>query len=291
MVLVGGHESGNGTDLSFVPGVMPGTLVTPAGRPLHNLLTQLIGRNSEAAASGSAPVVVLPMTFGRNPTLVADTAKTLRWLGAESAARGATAALALADAFGTAGHLTAWPRTAATEVRRRAPEAAVLIAADAANPFDDADLYRIAHLVQTHGAGIPVETAAVGSADALLDALRRLRMLGSTRTVVVPAGFRREATVRSEAVPYGAGVFSDAEFYGPLLSERAVLRVIGDRVRDALHALSHGRTGVEAGLEADHGHGYAHSHAFEEANGHSHTHSHGMAAGHPHTHPAPIGRS
>lgn len=291
MVLVGGHESGNGADLSFVPDIMPGAFVTPAGRPLHNLLAQLLERNREAPASGAVPVVVLPMTFGRNPTLVADTAKTLRWLGAEAAARSTAAALALADPFGTADHLTAWLRTAATEVRRRAPDAAVLIAADASNPFDDADLYRIAHLVRTHGAGIPVETAAVGSTGALLEAVQRLRLLGSTRTIVVPAGFRREPAVRSEAVPYGAGGFSDTEFYGPLLSERAVLRVIGDRVRDALHALSHGRTGVEAGLEADHGHGYAHSHAFEESAGHSHPHSHGMAAVHAHSHPAPISRN
>ena len=289
MVLVGGHESGNGADLSFVPDLMPGAFVTPAGRPLHNLLAQLLGRTLEAG-SGIQPVVVLPMTFGRNPTLIADTAKTLRWLSAEAATRNAAAPLALADPFGTADHLTAWLRTAAIEVRRKSPEAAMLITSDAANPFDDADLYRITHLVRTHGAGIPVETAAVASTGGLLEAVRRLRRLGSTRTVVVPAGFRRAGTIRSEPVPYGAGEFSDAEFYGPLLSERAVLRVIGDRVRDALHGLSHGRTGVEAGLQADHSHGYAHSHAFEESGGgHSHPHSHGMAAGHTHSHPAPAG--
>ena len=291
MVLVGGHESSNGADLAFVPDLMPGALVTPAGRPLHNLLTRLLARSGEAPRAVPQTVVVVPMTFGRNPTLIADTAKTLSWLGTGDGARSAGAPLALADPFGTADHLTAWLRTAAIEVRRRDPDAAVLIVADAANPFDDADLYRIAHLVRTHGAGIPVETAAVSSTGALQEALRRLRLLGSTHTIVVPAGFRREANVNSERVPYGAGDFSDAEFYGALLSENAVLRVIGERVRDALHALSHGRTGVEAGLQADHGHGYAHSHAFEESSGHSHPHSHGMAAGHPHSHPAPIGRN
>ncbi|MEK8225318.1 hypothetical protein NKG05_03065 [Oerskovia sp. M15] len=30
--------------------------------------------------SGDGPVAVLPMTFGRNPTMVADVAKTLSWL-------------------------------------------------------------------------------------------------------------------------------------------------------------------------------------------------------------------
>ncbi|WP_152969968.1 cobalamin biosynthesis protein CbiX [Arthrobacter sp. Edens01] len=291
VVLVGGHESGNGEDLCFVPDFLPGSLVTPAGRPLHNLLTRLLGRSRDADGSVPQPVVVLPMTFGRNPTLVADTAKTLRWLGTGDSNGDAAAPLALADAFGTGDHLTAWLRTAAVEVRRRSAEAAMLITADAANPFDDAELYRITHLVRTHGAGVPVETAAAGSAAGLLEAVRRLRLLGSKHTIVVPAGFRRTPVVSSELVPYGSGDFSDTEFYGGLLSERAVLRVIGERVRDALHALSHGRTGVEAGLQADHGHGYAHSHAFEESVGHSHPHSHGTGASHPHSHPAPIGRN
>ncbi|MCC9178031.1 hypothetical protein [Arthrobacter sp. zg-Y750] len=289
VVLVGGHESGNGADFSFLTDMIPDALVTPAGRPLHNALTRLCARNISGAEA--APIVVLPMTFGRNPTLVADTAKTLKWLGAQGARDSAAAPLALADAFGTADHLTAWLRTAAVEVRRRTPRAAVLIVADAANPFDDAELHRIAHLVRTHGAGNPVETAAVEDTEALLEAVRRMRLLGSTETVVVPAGFRRVAAVHGEAVPFGEGALADTGFYGALLSEQAVLRVIRERVHDALHALGHGRTGIEAGLQADHSHGYAHSHAFEEANGHSHIHSNGAGDGHTHHHPAPIGSS
>ncbi|WP_146068490.1 MULTISPECIES: hypothetical protein [unclassified Arthrobacter] len=293
VVLVGGHESNNGTDLSFAAELVPGALITPAGRPLHNTLTHLRGRGRSGSGAEPAPIVVLPMTFGRNPTLVADTAKTLSWLGVQGSSSDTAGAsspvpMVLADAFGTGDHLTAWLRAAATEVRRRAPEAAVLIFADAANPFDDAELHRITHLVRTHGAGNPVETAAVDDASGLLTALNRLRLLGSAQTVVVPAGFRRVASVRGEAVPFGEGGFIDAEFYGALLSEQAVLRVIRERIRDALHNLSHGRTGIEAGLAADHGHGYAHSHAFEEANGHSHTHHHGAADSHTHNHPIPI---
>ncbi|KAD3633228.1 hypothetical protein GD627_10425 [Arthrobacter yangruifuii] len=289
VVLVGGHESGNGTDLSFLTGALPDARISAAGRPLHNMLTQLSG--GPGSGAGRAPVVVLPMTFGRNPTLVADAAKTLRWLSAGATSREAAAPpLALADPFGTGDHLTAWLRAAAATVHRRAPRAAVLITADAANPFDDAELYRIAHLVRTHGAGNPVETATVEDTGGLLAALRRLRLLGSTETVLVPAGFRRTASVHGEAVPFGEDGFAGAGFYGPLLGEQAVLRVIGERVRDALHNLGHGRTGIEAGLTADHGHGYAHSHAFEESNGASHTHSHGAAGGHTH-HPTPIGTS
>lgn len=293
VVLVGGHESDNGADLEFLTDLIPGVLITPAGRPLNNVLTQLRERGREDPGVDPAPVVVLPMTFGRNPTLVADTAKTLSWLAAEVTPHNAAAApLALSEPFGTSDHLTAWLRAAATEVRRRSPQAAVLIVADAASPFDDAELYRIAHLVRTHGAGNPVEAATVDGTSALLEAVHRLRLLGSAETVVVPAGFRRVASVHGEAVPFGEGGFADAEFYGALLSEQAVLRVIRDRVRDALHALGHGRTGIEAGLEADHGHGYAHSHAFDEAIGHSHGHSHDSADGHTHNHhPTPIGSS
>ena len=292
MVLVGGHESSSGADLSFVAESFPGAFVTAVGRPLHNLLTQLRARNGNSRTAGPAPVVTLPMTFGRNPTLVADTAKTLRWLGAQSPSHAPSyVPLALAAPFGTADHLTAWLRTAAVEVRRQAPNAAVLITADSANPFDDAELHRITHLVRTHGAGNPVETAAVDGADALAAAVERLRLLGSRETVIVPAGFRQTATVSGETVAFGEGRFANASFYGALLSEQAVLRVIQERVRDSLHALSHGRTGIDEGLEADHGHGYAHSHAFDEVGGHSHTHPHGTAAGHTHSHPAPIGSS
>lgn len=221
-------------------------------------------------------MVVVPITFGRNPTMVADAAKTLSWLASLHPGR-----LALAADFGTLDHLTAWLRAAAVEVRRRSPEAAMLIAAEAANPFDDAELYRVAHLVRTHGAGNEVEAVAVAGQGDLLASLQRLRLLGHPEAVVVPAGFQRSSTV-----PFGDGDFAGAAFYGPLVSEQAVLRVIRDRVADAVHGLRHGDDGITAGLAADHGHGYAHSHAFDatEGAGHTHTHSHGDGRGVAHTH-------
>lgn len=284
MVLVGGHESGNAADLSFLTDALPGVHITQAGRPLHNLLTRLRGQERP----GSLPVVVLPMSFGRNPTVIADAAKTLKWLGTGSTA---AAPLVLADPFGTGDHLTAWLRAAATVIRRRAPHAGMLIIADAANPFDDAELYRISHLVRTHGAGNQVETVTVEDTGDVVEGVRRMRLLGSTEMVVVPAGFRRTATVHGEAVPFGDGALADAGFYGPLLSRQAVLRVILERVRDALHALGHGRNGIDAGLQADHGHGYAHSHAFDAAGGHPHGHSHAGDGGPTHSHPAFISSS
>lgn len=261
VVLVGGHESADGVDLYSLEGTLPGVSITPPGRRLHNLLTRGLEEDG-------GPIVVLPMTFGRNPTMVSDTAKTLRWL---STGKG-RGRLALSEPFGTTDHLVAWLRMAATNISKRNPGAAVVVTARKANPFDDAELYRIAHLVRTHGAGNEVEVACMDHDDGVLDALRRLRLLGFPTAVVVPAGFST-----ASRAPLGADEFSGASFYGPLMNEEAVLRVIADRVKAAVHSLSHGHDGIDYGLLADHGHGYAHSHAFEEAqHGHSHAHPHGV---------------
>ena len=73
LVLVGGHESAQGRDLARLLDALPGASVTIAGRPLHNAVTSLL-------AQGAKRVTVLPMTWGRDPVLVADTARTLDWL-------------------------------------------------------------------------------------------------------------------------------------------------------------------------------------------------------------------
>ena len=273
VVLVGGHESADGADLQYLTHSVPHSIVTPAGRPLHNLVTRMLAADDRA-------VVVVPMTFGRNPTFVADTAKTLKWLAGSAHGR-----LALADPFGTEDHLTAWLRTAAGAALRTDPEAAMVIWAPAANPFDDAEVYRVAHLVRTHGAGNVVEVAVTDGPAGMVHALERVRLLGGARAVVVPAGFARDNPVPPEERGYAA-------FSGPLMSESGIVRVIQERVRDALHELGHGRNGIDAGLQADHGHGYAHSHAFEESTGHSHSHgdgtahTHGGSADHSHAHGA-----
>lgn len=276
VVLVGGHESAEGADLRYLSDALPSAVVSPAGRPLNNVVNRLIARNDE-------PIVVVPMSLGRDPTFVADTAKTLKWL-----ASGHPGRLALADAFGTLDHLTAWLRTAALEVRSTAPDAVVVIAADSANPFDDAELFRIAHLVRIHGAGNAVEVGIDDERGGMDAAFERVRRLGFTEAVVVPAGFQREPR---STMPSPKGV--SVRFSGPLMSESAVLRVIRQRTTDALHNLRHGDSGIEAGLMADHGHGYAHSHAFDgtstghDQHGHdqhSHGHGHGHSHGHDHDH-------
>lgn len=256
--MVGGHESNYGKDLEYLRDALPGVAIVTAGRPLQTAL-------SRALAASDADVVVLPMTFGRNPTLVADTAKTMKWL----AGNGGSGRMVLSASFGTADHLTAWLRTAATNVQSSGDDSALLLVAGKSNPFDDAELFRIAHLVRTHGTGTEVEASCIGDDTDLAVSLARLRRLGHDHTVLVPASFSQASTA-----PLGLGAFGGARFYGPIMSARAVLQVIGDRCAAAVHELSHGRDGIAAGLLADHGHGYAHSHAFEEGLEHSHHHSH-----------------
>ena len=272
LILVGGHEAAGGSDLGIFASRLPHAVVCPPGRRLHAVVSSALSRPG-------TQVIVVPMTFGREPTMVADTAKTLRWLATGDAA----GRVGLAQPFGTLDHLTSWLRRAANQIAVESPGAGVVITARRANPFDDAELHRVAHLVRTHGAGNEVEVACVDVDADVAQSVRRLRLLGTPRAVVVPAGFARSFEADF------TGDLAGASFYGPLMSENAVLQVIADRTRAAEHDLSHGRDGIEAGLEADHGHGYAHSHGFEgeataEASaGAGHTHPHGHGHSH-HTH-------
>lgn len=256
LVLVGGHEAAGGQDLEVYSRRLPGAVVSPPGRRLQEVVT--------SALKQGARVIAVPMTFGREPTMVADVAKTLRWVTTGDG----DPRVALARSFGTLDHLTAWLRRAANEIAADSPGAGVVIAARRSSPFDDAELHRVAHLVRSHGAGNEVEVACVDTDPEVVRAVVRLRLLGTPRAVIVPAGFAR--TFDAEFT----GDLAGASFYGPLMSENAVLQVIADRTREAEHELSHGQDGIAAGLEADHGYGYAHSHAFEEAQGHGHTHGH-----------------
>lgn len=260
VILVGGHESADGADLARFRDAVDDVTVAAPGRGFHNAVS--------AYLDDGETVVVLPMTFGRNPTMVADTAKTLNWLAPRHPGR-----LALAAPFGQPDHLVAWLRTAANRARAVDPETALLVVAPHSNVFDEAELQRLAYLVAAHGALREVSAAIAGDATELAAAVQRQRVLGAPRVAVVPAGF-------AAAVPQ-----TDADDLGPLMSTSAVGRVIRTRVRDALAALHAGHDGIEPGLSADHGHGYAHSHAFEESQGgHSHPHPHPHSHGHPHTH-------
>jgi hypothetical protein len=269
-ILVGGHESADGADLVRLERVVEGAVAAQPGRQFHNTVSDALTRGET--------VVVVPMTFGRNPTMVADTAKTLKWLSAKHPGK-----VALTAPFGSIDHLTAWLRTAANEARAVDPDAALVVVAPRSNPFDEAELHRVAYLVGTHGALADVVPAILDDDAAVTTAIDRLKRLGIEHTVVVPAGF-----AASSSAAFGSGALADARFAGPLLSDSAIAGVIRTRVRAALDALADGHDGIGDGLEADHGHGYAHSHAFEDSQGgHSHSHggnSHSHGHTHPHTH-------
>lgn len=258
VILVGGHENDGGRSLPELDGQRGLAGLTPQvaapGRSLEQALERAL-----ASRDADQPVVVVPMTLGRDPRLVSDTARTVRW-----AARGEHAgAIALAPPFGTADHLVSWLRAACR--RLRDDDAAILISARAADPFDDAELYRIAALVRTHGTHAMVEVGLRATDGGLADGLERCRRLGATRIVVVPADF---------GVPEGAD--------GPLLSASAVAPVVAARVATALHRLArHGDDGVATAHDADHQHGFAHSHGDDDTPGHDHGHG-GHAQGHAH---------
>lgn len=229
------------------PDPVPGILAAAPGRPLAEAVREA------ASAHPGAAVVVVPMTFGRDPSLVANCARTLRDVrGTLGSAR-----VCLAAPFGDAGQLVAYLRAA---VRRDAPAGApgegahdaVLVTAPSIDPFADAELFRVARLVRQYGRPSLVEVAFAGGAEPdpdLAGGLERCRRLGAERPLVIQA-------------VVGA----------PLLSGPAVRAVVDRRVHQATHQLGHGDDGVDAALGAEDGHGYAHSHV--AADGSVYTHSH-----------------
>jgi len=260
VVLVGGHESHAGIDIARFAALIDGARAVTAGRGLETAV--------QNALDSGERVVVVPMTFGLDPGMVADAAKTLRWL-----ARGRAGDVALAAPFGTPDHLTSWLRTAANRAARTGDAPALLVVAPHSNAFDEAELHRVAYLVGTNGAHIEVAVAIADDPDDVTAAAARLRLLGVDHVVAVPSGFAPAVTA--------PGV----ESAGPLMSDASVLRVIRTRQRDALVLADAGDNGIAAGLMADHGHGYAHSHAFEgEGHSHTHAHPHDHADGTRHTH-------
>lgn len=262
MILVGGHESNHASSLAALSAPIAATLTqrdldckvltAGVGRALHNRVATALGKYQR--------VVVLPMTFGRNPTMIADAAKTLKWLGRDDPTR-----LCLAQPFASTDLLAAWLRQAANQVVESHPGAALIIAIPKSNPFDEAEMHRLAYLVGTNSRIDRVEVAVADTQEEMAKYVDELRKLGYTQVAVVPAGFDdcRQLCKHLNVI-----------YVGPLMSQSAIQRIVGERVVEALHALSHGDAGIEAGLEADHGHGYAHSHAFDESQGQSHHHHH-----------------
>ncbi|MFJ1827752.1 cobalamin biosynthesis protein CbiX [Streptomyces sp. NPDC088178] len=256
VIAVCGHEAAYGKALHGL--VDPAVTVVPGGRELF--------RSVAGHRRGGEEVCVVPMTFGRDPELVADTARALRALPADE--RSGTV---LAEPFGTSGHLVAWLRAAAV----RAPDAAaLLVTAPSGDPFEDAELYRVASLVRRYGSHALVEVAFGGGDPDPVEGVRRCRLLGASRVVLLPAAF-----VLPE-VPDVPG--TRVERAGPLVPPAALARVLAERVADARRQwVERGDDGVATGLTAADEHGHSHTHPPGE--GHDLTRGHGHA--HTHTHP------
>ncbi|MFF1924168.1 sirohydrochlorin chelatase [Streptomyces sp. NPDC058221] len=263
VIAVCGHEAAYGRALEGL--VDPEVAVVPNGRELFRSISARLRRGEET--------VVVPMTLGRDPELVADTARTLR-----AVPGGERAPTVLAEPFGTAQHLVGWLRAAAGRV----PEAsALLVTAPSGDPFEDAELYRIAALVRRYGRHALVEVAFTGGDPGPAEGVRRCRLLGAERVMLLPAGF---ALPEEPEVTGGDPLPVDRA--GPLVSASSLRRVLAERVADARRRWrEHGDDGIAAGLTAAENHGHSHTHPPGEGHDHGHPHDHGT--GHTHTHPHP----
>lgn len=260
IVLVGGHESSDGAGLQRLVDVDHPWLIAAPGRSLASAV--------EAAVTAGQSVTVVPMTFGLDPTLIAETAKTLRWIRERG---GAGAGITLAQPFGTTDHLIAHLRGAAVRLQRVAAGAALVIAAAHSDNFNDAEVHRVAHLVRVESATPEVAVALQRPGhDPLPEVAERLGRLGYARSGVIPAGFNEitdlPPTDHHSMIPCGR-----------LMTTGAIQRIVAERVAAAHHAAQHGHDGIDPALNADHDHGYAHSHndaGTEHGHTHSHAHSH-----------------
>ncbi|MEU8137382.1 cobalamin biosynthesis protein CbiX [Streptodolium elevatio] len=268
VVAVGGHESADGAALSGTFGA--GLAAVPCGRALHQHVSALL-RDTDS------PVCVVPMTLGRDPRMVADTARTLLALPRESRER-----VVLADGFGTTEHLTGWLRAAASRVPA---EHGLLVAAPAGDAYDDAELFRVARLVWQYGRHRIVEVALLGGDPDPERGAERCRALGAAQVTALAASFV-------------APGLPDAQ---PLLSPAAAARVLAARVDAALRRMrSAGDDGIGSALRAadhhgtSHSHGDGHGHAHGHADAYAHSHDHAHAHAHPRPHrldraaPAPV---
>lgn len=257
-----GHESAGGIAL---PELTPIADVLPAGRTLSDAVTT-------ALEQGPRPVCVVPMTIGRDPRLIAESARAVRWAAAEA---GLPHRVALAAPFGTANHLIAWLRSAALRCERRPGVGyGLLITAPVGGPFDDAELFRVARLVRQYGSHRLVEVAFTGGDPDIAEGIDRLTRLGAERVGLISAGF---GACSHDVNNNAAAPVDDA---GPLLGPATIGQVVQARVAAALDGLAQGEDGIAAGLHAEHGHGYAHSHG--PAN-HTHPHTEHHHAEHHHT--------
>ena len=237
VVIVGGHEDGARVVVDPPVGFGPVWCASSARQQLGETLHQALDESD-------LPVCVVPMTLGRDPGLVADTARTLT-----SLAHGAAAGrVMLAEPFADATLLTGWLRVAVAGAARQhgGADLAMLLTANAANRFDDAELFRIAHLVKVQEGGPWVEVAFRGGEPTIAEGVERCKKLGARRVAAIAADFG------SPTVKPIPGVIDD----GPLLTSSTISGMLATRVAGAMLKLSRGDDGIAAGLDADHRHGH-----------------------------------
>lgn len=231
-----GHESMGGTALPELPAE-----VLSVGRALSESVSAALER-------APRPVCVVPMTLGRDPRLVAESARALRWAAAES---GRPHRVALTAPFGTAEHLIAWLRSAALRFEC-VPGAmrGLLITAPTGGPFDDAELFRIARLVRQYGRHRLIEVALASGDPNIAEGIERLTRLGAQRVGLISAGFGSASPETPSA---------SVDDAGPLLGSAVICQVVQARVAAALDGLARGEDGIAAGLLAEHSHGHPHT--------------------------------
>lgn len=235
VVIVGGHEGGGAVTLE--PLAEQGALLrsSSAGERLEQTVNQ-------ALDCDDLPVCVVPMTLGRDPKLVADIARTLTGLTAGALGGAAAGRVMLAEPFGNATLLTGWLRVAVARAAGTADTSniAVLLTANTADPFDDAELFRIAHLVKVQGTVPWVEVAFRDGDPRLTEGIKRCRQLGAGQIALVSADFRTDTPL--------PGVIDS----GPLLSPATISGMLATRIASALFKLNRGDDGIATGLDADH---------------------------------------
>jgi hypothetical protein len=237
VVLAGGHEGGASVQVKPLAEHGPILRAASADQTLAEAVQQ-------ALDSSDQPVCVVPMTLGRDPRLVAASARTLM-VPAGGAAAGR---VMLAEPFGSSILLTGWIRVAVNRAAADLDTAdlAVLLTANAANPFDDAELFRIARLVKVQDDLPWVEVAFHGGDPDLAEGVERCGRLGAGRVAAIPADFGTTPAALMSGVIDG----------GPLLSPSTISGMLATRVTTAIHKLSRGDDGIAAGLDADHEHGH-----------------------------------
>ncbi|MER7131798.1 sirohydrochlorin chelatase, partial [Streptosporangium saharense] len=149
---------------------------------------------------------------------------------------------------GTAAHLVGWLRAAVGRVAHASPvePTAVLLTAPSASAEEDAELFRVAHLVHRYGGPRWIEVAFVGGEPDIEEGVARCRLLGARRVTVVPASFARPA------LPEGV------TWAGPLLTPAVMRELVGRRTGTARERWErHGDDGLAA---VSHGHHHHHDH-------------------------------